>query len=274
MPDTSYSTRWFAWLGVAMVLSLMLVAAMAPWLAAYDPVQPASESFGEPLSPRLGYPCGTDELGRDVCSRLLFGARLSMFIAVVATGITVAVGMLVGMCAGYAGGLVDSLLMRATDSVLAFPVLLLAIALAAVLQPGLLSLLSVIAAVGWTGVARTVRAEVMSLRERDFVIAAEAMGAAPLRVISRHLLPSVAPTVIVVAALSTSSTILLDAGLSFLGLGIPPPTPSWGRMLSESQAYYRVAPWLMLFPGLTIVYAVCAFNLLGYGLPALLRRER
>lgn len=260
--------------GATMTVLLLAVTLLAPWLAAYDAIQPAADSFGEPLSPRRAYPCGTDELGRDVCSRLLLGARLSLFIAAVATGLAVGIGVIVGVAAGYFGGWMDAVLMRVTDSVIAFPVLLLAIALAALFEPGLNTLLLVIAAVGWTGIARTVRGEVLSLRERDFIVAARAMGAAPGRIIWRHLLPGIRATVIVVAALGSGSTILLDAGLSFLGLGIPPPAPSWGRMLSESQTYYRVAPWLMLFPGAAIVYAVAAFNLLGYGLAARFAAQR
>jgi len=159
--------------------------------------------------------------------------------------------------------------------VLSFPALLLAIALAALFQPGLTSIFVVIAVVSWTGVARTLRSEVLSLRQRDFVAAAHALGATPLRLIVRHLLPNVLPTILVMGALSTSNTVLLDAGLSYLGLGVPVPTPSWGRMISDSQTYYRLAPWLMVFPGLAIVYAVVAFNFFGYGLLAVLgTRER
>jgi peptide/nickel transport system permease protein len=158
--------------------------------------------------------------------------------------------------------------MRVTDVVLAFPTVLLAIALAALFEPGLTTLFVVIGLVSWTSIARTLRAEVLSLRERDYVAAARALGGSPLRLMVRHLLPNVLPTIVVMGALSTSNTILLDAGLSFLGLGVPVPTPSWGRMISDSESYYRLAPWLMIFPGLAIVYAVAAFNLLGYGLLA------
>ncbi len=158
--------------------------------------------------------------------------------------------------------------MRLTDVVLAFPALLLAIALAALFEPGLTTIFVVIGVVSWTGVARTLRGEVLSLRERDYVAAARALGSSPLRLMLRHVVPNVLPTIIVMGALSTSNTVLLDAGLSYLGLGVPVPTPSWGRMISDSQTYYRLAPWLMVFPGLAIVYAVAAFNFLGYGLLA------
>ncbi len=264
--------RYLAWVGGSMILLLVCVALAAPWLAPFDPLRAVADSFGDPFPPQARFVLGTDELGRDVASRLLYGARISLLIAVVATSLTLVAGVTVGLCAGYFGGWVDTALMRITDVVLSFPALLLAIALAALFAPGLRSIFVVIAVVGWTGVARTLRGEVLSLRERDFVASARALGATPSRLILRHLLPNVLPTILVMGALSTSNTVLLDAGLSYLGLGVPVPTPSWGRMLSDSQTYYRIAPWLMLFPGLAIVYAVVAFNLLGYGLLAITGR--
>ncbi len=264
--------RYLAWVGGSMILLLVVVALAAPWLAPFDPLRAVADSFGDPFPPQARFVLGTDELGRDVLSRLLYGARISLLIAVVATSLTLVAGVTVGLCAGYFGGWVDTTLMRITDVVLSFPALLLAIALAALFQPGLTSIFVVIAVVGWTGVARTLRGEVLSLRERDFVASARALGATPSRLILRHLVPNVLPTILVMGALSTSNTVLLDAGLSYLGLGVPVPTPSWGRMLSDSQTYYRIAPWLMLFPGVAIVYAVVAFNLLGYGLLAITGR--
>ncbi len=252
--------------GLILVLLLAAIAILAPWIAPYDAVAPVADSFGEPWPPSAQYLCGTDELGRDVLSRLIFGTQISLLVAVVATILTLVIGVGVGAVAGYLGGRVDTALMRATDVVLAFPGLLLAIALAAVLRPGLTSMFTVIALVSWTGVARSVRSEILSLRERDYVLASRALGATDWRVVSRHLIPNTMPTILTLAALSTCATLLLDAGLSFLGLGVPVPTPSWGRMLSDSQSYYRVAPWLMIFPGLAIVTAVLSFNLLGYGL--------
>lgn len=253
-------------IGLSMVTLLVLAAVLAPWLAPFDPIRPATDSFGAPLAPGPGFWMGTDELGRDVLSRVLFGARVSLLVAVVATALTIGIGVTIGLCAGYAGGWIDAVLMRCTDVFLAFPGLLLAIALAALFEPGLLTIFVVIAVVSWTTVARTVRGEVLSLRERDFVVAAVALGASPRRLMLRHLLPNALPTILVMAALSSSTTVLLDAGLSYLGLGVPVPTPSWGRMVSDSLSYYRVAPWLIVSPGLAIVYAVLAFNFLGYGL--------
>jgi peptide/nickel transport system permease protein len=256
------------WVGGVMVTLMVLAALGAPWLAPFDPLKAVAPSFGDPTPPGLPFLLGTDELGRDVLSRLLYGARVSLLVAAVATTMTVVIGVAVGVSAGYAGGWVDTALMRLTDVVLAFPALLLAIALAALFEPGLATIFVVIGVVSWTGVARTVRGEVLSLRERDYVTAARALGSSPLRLMLRHVVPNVLPTIIVMGALSTSNTVLLDAGLSYLGLGVPVPTPSWGRMISDSQTYYRLAPWLMIFPGLAIVYAVAAFNFLGYGLLA------
>ncbi|MBI3389300.1 MAG: ABC transporter permease, partial [Deltaproteobacteria bacterium] len=232
-----------------------------------------ADSFGEPFAPQPGHWLGTDELGRDVLSRLIYGARVSLIIAGSATLIAMSVGTAVGLLAGYFGRHVDTVLMRLTDVVLALPDLLLALALVAIIGPGLISILIVIGLVSWSGIARTVRAEVLTLRERDFMLAASALGAHPTRIIVRHLLPNALPTIIVMAALATSGAIVLDAGLSYLGLGVPVPTPSWGRMLSDSQIFYRTAPWLMLFPGLAIVFAVVGFNFLGYGLLARFERR-
>ncbi len=256
-----------------MVLLLVGVALAAPWLSPYDPLRAVANSFGHPFPPQRAYLLGTDELGRDILSRLIYGARISLLVAAVATSMTMGIGTSIGLFAGYAGGWVDVVLMRATDAVLALPGLLLALALVAIVGPGLTSILVVIGLISWPAIARAVRAEVLTLRERDFVIAATALGATPSRLLLRHLLPNALPTIVIMGALATSSTILLDAGLSYLGLGVPVPTPSWGRMLSDSQSYYLVAPWLMLFPGLAILYAVVAFNFIGYGLLARLGRD-
>ncbi|HVO24155.1 MAG TPA: ABC transporter permease [Candidatus Margulisiibacteriota bacterium] len=260
--------RVLSWVGGVMVALMVLAALAAPWLAPFDPLKAVAPSFGDPAPPGLPFLLGTDELGRDVLSRLLYGARVSLLVATVATTMTLVIGVAVGVSAGYLGGWVDTALMRLTDVVLAFPALLLAIALAALFEPGLGTIFVVIGVVSWTGVARTVRGEVLSLRERDYLTAARALGSWPGRLMLRHVIPNVLPTIIVMGALSTSNTVLLDAGLSYLGLGVPVPTPSWGRMISDSQTYYRLAPWLMISPGLAIVYAVAAFNFLGYGLLA------
>lgn len=255
-------------LRIGLVMGALLVAAAfaGPMLAPYDPTAPVAARLAEPSPPGPPFWLGTDDLGRDVLSRLLWGARVSLLVGLVAMAVTMVIGTVIGLAAGYCGGAVDAVLMRGTDVMLAFPGLLLAVALVAVLRPSVWTIFVVIGLVSWTGVARVVRGETLSLRERDFVLAARAMGASHARIVVRHVLPNVAPTLVVIAALSTSGTILLDAGLSFLGIGVPPPTPTWGRMIQEASAYYRVAPWLMAFPGLAVLYAVLAFNLIAYGL--------
>ncbi len=260
------------WVGGAMVASLLVVAVLAPLLAPHDPTRAVANTFGDPAPPSWAFPLGTDELGRDVLSRIMYGAQISLTVGIAAMAVTMTIGAAIGLASGFFGGTVDFLLMRFTDVMLTLPALLLAMAFVTVLRPSLLSILLVIGLVSWTGVARVVRAEALSVSQRDFVIAARALGAPPRRLIARHLLPNVAPTIIVMAALGTSGTLLLDAALSFLGLGVPPPTPSWGRMIEEATIYFRTAPWLATFPGLAIFYAVLGFNLLGYGV--LRRRSR
>ncbi len=253
-------------IGLVMGAVLVALAIVGPTLAPFDPTEPVAPQLAEPAPPAAPFYLGTDDLGRDVLSRLLHGARISLLVGLVAMAVTMVIGTAVGLTAGYYGGVIDVVLMRCTDVMLAFPGLLLAVALVAVMRPSVWTIFVVIGLVSWTGVARVVRSEALSLRERDFVIAARAMGAGHARILVRHVLPNVLPTLIVIAALSTSGTILLDAGLSFLGIGVPPPTPTWGRMIQEASSYYRVAPWLMAFPGLAVLYAVLTCNLIAYGL--------
>jgi peptide/nickel transport system permease protein len=252
-------------IGAAMVASLIVVAVLAPWLAPYDPTRAVAPTFGDPGAPSISFPMGTDELGRDVLSRIIFGARISLTVGLAAMLVTMTIGVTIGLCSGFFGGAVDFILMRFTDVMLTLPALLLAMALVAVLRPSLLTILIVIGLVSWTQVARVVRAETLTMSKRDFVIGARTLGAPSTRLIARHIFPNVMPIIVVMAALGTSGTLLLDAALSFLGLGVPPPTPSWGRMIEEATIYFRTAPWLAMFPGLAIFYAVLGFNLLGYG---------
>jgi peptide/nickel transport system permease protein len=258
-------------LGGVMVAGLLFVALAAPLLAPHDPTAAVAPTYGEPGPPSLAFPLGTDELGRDVLSRLIWGARISVIVGVAGMLVTMTIGVAIGLAAGVLGGSVDFALMRFTDVMLTLPGLLLAMALVTVLSPSLLSILLVVGLVSWTSVARVVRAEALSISQRDFVAAARTLGASSWRLIARHILPNVMPIIVVMAALSTSGTLLLDAGLSFLGLGVPPPTPSWGRMIEEAELYFRTAPWLAAFPGVAIIYAVMGFNFLGYGY---LRRTR
>jgi len=252
-------------IGAAMVLSLIVIAAFAPALAPHDPARAITSTFGDPGAPSRLFPLGTDELGRDVLSRIIYGARISLMVGIAAMVVTMTIGVAIGLLSGFFGGAIDFVLMRFTDVMLTLPALLLAMAFVAVLRPSLLSILLVIGLVSWTGVARVVRAETLTMTQRDFVLAARALGAPSSRLIVRHVLPNVMPIIVVMAVLGTSGTLLLDAGLSFLGLGVPPPIPSWGRMIEEATIYFRTAPWLAIFPGLAILYAVLGFNLLGYG---------
>ncbi len=267
------SRRLFA-AGLVLVGALGLVALAAPWLTAYDPDAIVVATYRGPLAPGGGHPLGTDTLGRDVWARLAYGARTSLFVGGLAMAVSLAIGMSVGLVAGYFGGAIDAALMWLVDLVLTMPSLLLLIVLATIFPPSILTIPLVIGVIGWTTFARTVRGEVLSLRERDYVAAARALGASDARIILRHLLPGVLPGAVVLAALGMSGAIVVDAGLSYLGLGVPLPTPSWGRMVSDAQTYIAVAPWLVVAPGVAIALAVIGFNLIGYGLIDLIGERR
>jgi peptide/nickel transport system permease protein len=262
-------------LGAALALLMVLLAVFAPVLAPHSPLQPLPDGltqFAEPVGPGPGHLLGTDSQGRDVASRLLFGARISLTIGLGAVTLSVLLGLAVGVTAGYFGGWVDTVLMRLTDVVMAFPAVLLALALAAVLpQRSVLTLLLVIGFINWTAAARIFRSETLTLRERVYVEAARVLGAGHGRVLARHVLPQLAPTVLVVASVGAASTILLDAGLAFLGIGVPAPAPTWGAMLQEAQQYYAIAPWLAVWPGLAVLVTVGAFNLIAFELRRLIR---
>jgi peptide/nickel transport system permease protein len=260
--------------GLSIIVVLAVVAAAAPWLTPYDPAAIVVEHYSGPLPPGGDHPLGTDTLGRDVWSRLAYGARTSLFVGGIAMVTSLLIGVTIGLLSGYFGGWVDASLMWLVDLVLTMPTLLLLIVLATILPPSILTIPLVIGIVGWTTFARTVRGEVLSLKERDYLLAARALGASDGRIIVRHLLPGVLPGVIVLAALGMSGAIGLDAGLSYLGLGVPLPTPSWGRMIAEVQTYFAVAPWLVFLPGLAISLAVIGFNLIGYGLIARIESRR
>ena len=217
--------------GGAMVLVLVAVALTAPVLAPHDPTRAVAPTYGDPGFPSASFPLGTDELGRDVLSRIIYGTRITLSVGLAALVVTMAIGVVVGLASGFFGGAMDFMLMRFTDVMLTLSPLLLAMALVAVLGPSLLTLLAVIGLVSWTQIARVVRAETLSMSRREFVLAARALGAPSSRLITLHVLPNVLSTIVVMAALSTSSILLLDAALSFLGLGVPPPTPTWGRMI-------------------------------------------
>lgn len=250
-------------------IAFLIVAAVAvgaigaPLLAPADPTMIVDAPLQGPSWPYL---LGTDGLGRDMLSRLLFGARLTLGFALLAAGAVTLLGTVVGLCAGYFGGPLDTILMRFVDVVLAFPGLLAALAIAGLLRPSLGAVLLGLVSVWWAGYARIVRGIVLSLRERTFVEAAVALGAGHTRLFLTHLLPHVVPAAVVLATLDVGALILAFAGLSFLGLGAQPPTPEWGAMLNEGRSYFLSAPRLMLVPGIALSLLVLAFNLLGDGL--------
>jgi peptide/nickel transport system permease protein len=255
--------------GLAIIIVMSLGAAAAPWLAPYDPSEQFFDGLtleGSPLPPNARFWFGTDTNGRDQFSRLLYGAQTSLLIGIVANGLAVAVGTALGLTAGYLRGYAGAAIMRLTDLMMAFPPLLLAIALAAILKPGLGIVILVIALVNWVQIARVIYAETVALSEREFIEATRALGAGNARILLRHLLPHLIPTVIVYATLGIATTVLLEAMLSFLGRGVQPPTPAWGMMIFESQSYFLNAPWLVFIPGAAILILALAFNLVGDGL--------
>ncbi|HYV56432.1 MAG TPA: ABC transporter permease [Candidatus Nitrosopolaris sp.] len=255
-------------LGTAGLALLALAAIAAPLLTSAHPDVPALEERLRPPGP--GHPLGQDALGRDVLARILQGARISLLVGAVTVGASVAAGLTLGAAAGYAGGWLDAVVMRSIDLLLAFPGLLLAIALAAVLGPSVRNVVLALSLLGWTGYARLVRAEVAALRRREFVHAAEALGARPCRIIARHLLPLVTPTLLVQATFGMAGAIVAESSLSFLGLGAPPPLASWGAMIDEGRGFLLVAPHLTVFPGIALAATVLTLQLLGDGLRDLL----
>lgn len=250
--------------GLLVVLALAVAALFAPVLAPYDPtaVHPADRLAG----PGGPYPLGTDAIGRDLLSRLLYGTRWSLGMAALAAALIMAVGLVAGTVAGYVGGKVDQVLMRLADMLLGFPSLILALAIAGTLGPGIGKVMIGLVVVLWADYARIVRGIVLSVREHEFVLAARALGAPNRHIIRRHIVPQVLPPLVVLATLELGSLMLALAGLNFLGLGIQPPTPEWGAMINEGRPYLTSAPRLMLYPGLAITLAVLGFNLVGDGL--------
>ena len=252
--------------GLVVVLIVIGLAVAAPWIAPFNPDEQMFDGLsleGAPLPPGGPYLLGTDTLGRDLFSRMLFGARTSLVIGLVANGIAVAIGLLIGIVAGYMRGIVGNILMRFTDLMMAFPALLLAIVLAALLRPSLWIVAMVIALVNWVQVARIVYTETRGLVERDFIMAERSLGAGHMRVLFLHILPHLVPTAIVWGTLGIATTVLLEATLSFLGIGVQPPQPSWGNIIFESQSYFQAAPWLVFFPGAIILLTALSFNLVG-----------
>jgi len=252
--------------GLAVIAVMVFCAVFAPWIMPHDPFEQSFDGLdlnGGPLPPGGNYLLGTDLLGRDLASRLILGTRTSLIIGVVANGIAVILGAGVGIAAGYFGGWTAAVLMRFTDLMMAFPALLLAIVLAAIFQPSLMIVALVIAMVNWVQMSRVIYTETRSLAEREFIQVQRAIGASPLRILGKHLLPHLLSSIIVFGTLGISTTVLLEATLSFLGVGVQPPMPSWGNIIFENQTYFSTAPWLVFIPGLLIVLLALAFNLVG-----------
>ncbi len=251
-------------LGLGVLVALLLVAATADLIAPYDPLK---QDYSVVLqAPSWAHWLGTDDLGRDVLSRLIYGARISLQVGIVAVGIATVAGVIIGLAAGYWGGLIDEVLMRVTDALYSFPAIILALAITAALGPGIINAMIAIGIVYTPPFARLVRGQALSVRERDFVMAERVLGAGHLRIMLRHIWPNVTAPIIVQASLNVSFAIIVEATLSFLGVGVRPPTPSWGSMLYNGYQYLELAPWLSFFPGAAIFLTVLGLNFLGDGL--------
>ncbi|TJZ83905.1 ABC transporter permease [Paracoccus hibiscisoli] len=258
--------RKLALFGLAIILTVVGGAILAPWIVRFGPNEQLFDGLtlqGAPMPPGGDFLMGTDLLGRDLFSRMLYGARTSLIIGIVANGAALTIGTLVGITAGFLRGWVGAVLMRFTDLMMAFPALLLAICLAAIFQPSLWIVAMVIALVNWVQTARVVYTETTSLSEREFIAAERTLGASRARILWHHILPHLVPTLIVWGTLGISVTVLLEATLSFLGVGVQPPTPSWGNIIFENQTYFQAAPWLVFIPGAAILALALAFNLVG-----------
>ncbi len=254
----------FAVAGATILILLAVIAIAAPWIAPHDPLH--IQLPDALLPPSATHWLGTDQLGRDVLSRLIYGARISLTIGIIAVGLAVLVGSTVGAVAGFYGGWIDAVLMRLVDTLLSIPTIFLLLAVIALIGPSIQLIMVVIGLTSWMGVARLVRAEILSLKEREFILAARVIGASSLRIILKHLLPNAMAPVLVSATLGVGGAILTESVLSYLGLGVQPPTPSWGNILNEGRVALGVAWWLTLAPGVCILVTVLAFNLLGEGI--------
>jgi len=249
----------------AVILAFLFLAAITgPWFTRLDPDEIHLDEIYQP--PSLNHPFGTDMNGRDVFVRVLYGARISMSVGFISSGLAGVIGVLIGALAGFFGGKIDSLLMRLVDLILSIPSFFLLLMVIAMLEPNIYNVMIVIALTSWPGLARMVRAEVLSVRERDYVFAAIALGIGRWRIIWRHIIPNVMAPVFVAVTLGVASAILIESGLSFLGLGVQPPTPSWGNILAQGRSVMQFAWWMTVFPGLAIFITVLCYNLVGEGL--------
>lgn len=262
-----------ALLGIVIIVLLVLVALTAQWIAPYNPNETNLRLRG--ASPSGEHIFGNDDIGRDILSRIMFGARVALMVGLISTTIAVTIGVIVGAMAGYFGGWVDFVLSRLIDTLMAFPILALLLTLSALLGPSLRNVIIIVGVTFWASYARVIRAEVLSLRERDYVLAARASGASDRRIILQHIVPNAIGPVIILASLAIGGVIIFESALSFLGMGISRPTPSWGTMLSDGRDHIRNYPHIAIAPGVAIATTVLAFNLIGDGLrDALDPRER
>ncbi|MBI3591905.1 MAG: ABC transporter permease [Nitrospirae bacterium] len=250
--------------GLAIILALASIAVLAPFIAPYAPT--AINVYNVLSPPGASHLLGTDELGRDVLSRMIWGSRVSLKVGFIAVGIAITIGTILGAVSGFYGGRIDAVLMRFVDIMLAFPTFFLILAVIAIVEPSISTIMIVIGLTGWMDVARLVRAEFLTLKERDFISAARAVGASDFRLIFRHIIPNALSPVFVAATFGIAGAILTESGLSFLGLGIQPPDPSWGNILTSGKDNITVAWWLSLFPGIAILITVLSYNLVGEGL--------
>lgn len=250
--------------GGSVVLLLFVIALAAPLLPIGDPYSIDADAVLE--APSLSHPFGTDELGRDVFSRVIYGSRISLWVGFVSVGIAIVIGIFLGSVAGYYGSWADGVIMRFVDVMLCFPTFFLILAVIAFLEPNIGTIMAIIGLTGWMGVCRLVRAEFLSLKERDFVQSARALGVGNVRIMARHILPNSLTPVMVAAILGIAGAVLTESALSFLGIGVQPPTPSWGNILTSGKDNIQIAWWLSLFPGLAILVTVLSYNLLGEGL--------
>ena len=258
--------RKSALISLIFIAFITLAAIFAPLIAPYAPNEQFKDGLtlqGAPIAPNSQYLLGTDLLGRDLLSRLIYGARTSLVVGILANGVALLLGTTIGLVAGYLRGRLGSLIMRVTDLMMAFPALLLAITLAAIFSPSLLIVALVIAMVNWVQVARVIYTQTIAISEREFVEASRSIGASNRRILTKHILPHLLPTILVWGTLGIATTVLLEATLSFLGIGVRPPTPSWGNIIFENQTYFITAPWLVFIPGLAIITLALCFNLLG-----------
>jgi peptide/nickel transport system permease protein len=253
-----------ALIGLIILIPMFLCALFAPFISFHNPFEPDLKHVL--ASPSISHPFGTDTLGRDVFARVVYGSRISLIVGFVSVGIAVLIGIVIGAISGYYGGIIDETIMRFVDLMMCFPTFFLILAVIALLEPSIWNIMIVIGLTGWMGIARLIRAEILSIKHKEFVLAAKVLGLSEMRIIFRHVLPNAMSPVYVVATLGIGGAILIESALSFLGIGVQPPTPSWGNILTQAKDNIEVAWWLSLYPGLAIFLTVMGYNLLGEGL--------